>query len=225
MTTARLYSQGMNPFSEKVICGLSLKGVDFVRVEVTEADEIKRLSPDSQLLPVLELAGKRVSDSAAILQWLEELFPAPSLYSDDPKSRQQQQNLADWSDSSFAWYWNRWRTARDEHERALAQQSPGLLSRLHQKVERKIGLGSNVEIVNEREQEIMVEIASRLDDLVGFLGGREYFYGERPSVADISVYGMCLIMREGPMPGSAEMLGQRSSLVEHSQRISRISRL
>jgi len=225
MTTARLYSQSLNPFSEKVVCGLSFKGVDFVRVEVTEPDEIKRLSPEAQLLPVLEIDGTRVSDSAAILHWLEELFPAPSLYSSDPKSRQQQQNLADWSDSSFAWYWNRWRTARDERERALAQQSPGLLSRLHQKVERKIGLESNGEIVNDREQEIMLEIASRLDDLVGLLGGREYFYGERPSVADISVYGMCLIMREGPMPGSAEMLSQRASLVEHARRISRIARI
>jgi len=225
MTKARLYSQPMNPFSEKVICGLALKGIPFTRVEVTEADEIKRLNPETQLLPVLELDGKRVSDSGVILSWLEEAYPEPSLYSSDPKSRSQQQSLADWSDSSFAWYWNRWRTARQEHERVLAQRNPGLLSRLHQRVERKIGLDSNDPLVSDREREIMVEVASRMDDLVGFLGSREYFYGARPSVADISVYGMCLIMREGPMPGSAELLSARPSLVAHSERIASVSRL
>jgi glutathione S-transferase len=214
----------MNPFTEKVICGLVLKGVDFSRVEVNEPDEIKRINPESQLLPVLELDGRRVADSSAILNWLEELYPEPSLYASDPKSRQQQQNLADWSDSSFAWYWNRWRVARDERE--LEGQSPGLLSRIHQHVERKIGVDSGEEdSPSEREQEILQEVSSRLDDLVSFLGTREYFYGDRPSVADISVYGMCLIMRDGPMPGSADELGARPSLVEHFRRISHLARV
>lgn len=225
MQMARLYSQTMNPFTEKVICGLVLKGVEFARVDVSEVDEIKRLNPESQALPVLELDGQRVADSSRILQWLEELYPEPSLFSADPRSREQQQSLADWSDSSFAWYWNRWRVARDEHERAVASESPGLLTRIHQRVERKIGgESSDVIAASEREQEILQEIASRMDDLVGFLGSRDYFYGSRPSVADISVYGMCLIMREGPMPGSAEVLGDRPSLVQHANRISRLAR-
>ncbi len=226
MVSARLYSQELNPFSEKVICALAIKQVPVQRIEVSDVDEIKRLSPEKQLLPVLEVDGRRVSESSDILRWIEELWPEPSLFADDPKTRVRQEHLAEWSDSSFAYYWNRWRLAREHQERERARASKGLLSRIHQHVEGKLGLESfDANSISYDERGIMRDIASRMDDLVGFLGSRDFFYSNQPSVADLAVFGMLLVMREGPMPGSAEMLAGRPSLVAHLDRMIGNSRL
>ena len=48
----------MNPFAEKVASALMMKGVEFSRVVIDEADEIKRVSPETQLLPVIEYRGR-----------------------------------------------------------------------------------------------------------------------------------------------------------------------
>lgn len=220
MTTVRLYSQGLNPFSEKVACALSIKDVDYLRLEVADADEIKRLNPESQLLPVLEVDGKRCSESPKIVRWIDSLYPEPSLFATDPGTRSRQENLAEWSDTSFAFYWNRWRAARDETRRVQASRSQGLLTRLHRRAGEKMGFEPNGEDTpSSAELEIVVDIGKRINDLVGFLGTRPYFFAEQPSVADIAVYGMLLIMRDGPMPGSAKLLEDRPSLVAHLERM------
>ena len=50
MPITRLYSQDLNPFTEKVICGLALKGLDYTRIEVS----IDRLRVKRRLCIVLE---------------------------------------------------------------------------------------------------------------------------------------------------------------------------
>lgn len=225
MPTAKLYSQRLNPFTEKVACALALKGTEYRRIEVSDVEEIKRLSPDKQTLPVLEVDGERVSESADILLWLEELYPEPSLFSADPKIRRQQESLAEWSDTSFAFYWNRWRTATSDHERRQSNDSPGLLSRIHQHVEERMGIESNAAMENiPGVKGIMEELGHRMDDLVGFLGSRPYFFSDRLSVADLAVLGMLLVMRDGPMPKSAEMLASRPTLAAHTARMTRLTR-
>lgn len=225
MHNVQLYSQALNPFTEKVACALALKGVNYRRVEVSDAEEIKELSPDKQTLPVLEVDGKRVSESGAILIWLEELYPEPSLFAAEPQIRRKQESLADWSDASFAFYWNRWRALRDEHERKGVRSAPGLLTRIHQHVEERLGFESDSasEIIPGSES-IAEDLAARMDDLVGFLGNRPYFYAEQLSVADLAVFGMLLVMRDGPMPGSATLLAGRPTLVAHTARLIELSR-
>ena len=227
-SVVRLYSHPVNPFSEKVACALALKRVPYERVEMTDPEEIKALNPDTQQLPVLEVDGVRMADSPRIVRWLEELYPEPSIFATDPRARAQQESLAEWSDSSFAFYWNRWRAAQAEaeieRERAADARPPGLLARIHQHVEgRRGGDGQDAEETSAAEQDIMVEVAQRMDDLVAFLGSRPYFYSDSPNVADIAVYGMLLVMREGPMPGSAELLAERPTLAAHLQRMSRLT--
>ncbi|MCP4040231.1 MAG: glutathione S-transferase family protein, partial [bacterium] len=217
--------QRFNPFTEKVACALALKGVEYLRTDVSEADEIKRLSPETQTLPVLEVDGKRVADSNDIIRWLEDLYPEPSLYSQDPKIRRQQESLADWSDSSFAFYWNRWRAVMDEHERAKDQANPGLLSRIHQHVDQRLGIEheeSADDIPGVRP--IIEALSNRLDDLVGFLGSRPYFFSDQLSVADLAAFGMLLVMRNGPMPGTAQMLESRPTLMVHTAQLTKLTR-
>ena len=225
MTTAILYSQLLNPFTEKVACALALKGMEYRRIEVTDSEEIKRLSPEKQTLPVLEVDGERVSESSEIVGWLERLIPEPSLYSPDPRIRRQQESLAEWSDSSFAFYWNRWRTISADHERRQNSDSPGFLSRIHQHVEERMGKHQDGSLEHvPGAQGFMEELEDRMNDLVGFLGGRSYFFADEMSVADIAVFGMLLLMRDGPMPRSAEMLADRPTLAAHLGRLTKLTK-
>ncbi len=108
----RLYTQALNSYTEKVAAALALKGMPFARVVSEEPEDVQRWSPIARTLPVLEIDGRRKSDSIKIVKWLDELHPNPPLFSGDPRIAEAQRHLAEWSDDSFTWSWNRWRTAR-----------------------------------------------------------------------------------------------------------------
>lgn len=224
MPNVKLYSQPLNPFTEKVACALAVKRVEYQRISVSESDEIKQLSPDKQTLPVLEVDGKRVSNSSEILVWVEELFPEPSLFAVDSKVRHQQESLAEWSDTSFAFYWNRWLNAVADHERSKNASATGLLSRLHQRVDKHMGIEHDAAVDNlPVVRNIMTELGNRMDDLVGFLGNRPYFFADQLSVADLAVFGMLLVVRDGPMPRSITLLADRPTLAAHTARLTKLT--
>ena len=83
--------QGVNP--RRVIIYLAEKGIDVLRIEIdTVAREQKRpaflaLNPAGKI-PVLELDdGRALSESAAIVEYLEELHPEPPMIGTDPVRR------------------------------------------------------------------------------------------------------------------------------------------
>lgn len=215
LETIRLYSQTMNPFTEKVARALIMKRLDYERVEVNDPGEVRRLSPVTQKLPVLEIGAERHAESGEILSWLEQRYPEPSLYSSDPQTKEQQRRLAEWSDTSFLWYWDRWRQARFPRPGDEQPPAAGLLAKLRD----HLGQRSSPSRVELRELEVIDELAHRLDDLVGFLGNRPFFHAEEPSAADLSVCGMLSIVRDGPMEAGAEALRQRPALLEYMERV------
>jgi glutathione S-transferase len=215
LETIRLYSQPTNPFSEKVARALIMKRLDCERVEVSDPTEVRRLSPVTQKLPVLEIGSERRAGSDEILGWLEDRYPEPSLYSSDPQVRQQQQRLAEWSDTSFLWYWDRWRQARFPRPGDEKPPAAGLLDKLRG----HLGQRTSPSRVELRELEVIDELAHRMDDLVGFLGNRPFFHADEPSAADITVCGMLTIVRDGPMEMGAEELRLRPVLLEYMERV------
>ena len=219
MPEIRLYTQSVNPFSEKVARGLALKKLPFRREVSDQPEDVKRWSPVTQRLPVLEIDGDRVHDSDRILLWLDERFPEPPLRSSDPKTAASQERLASWSDSSFLWYWDRWRAARYPRPGDEQPASPNLLARFAHSIGRSFGGEEVVTRADLREAEIIEELGHRLDDLVGFLGDRPFFYADQPSVADLSVYGMLRILETGPMTNTASMLHAHKSLTAYVKRM------
>jgi len=207
----RLYTQAVNPFSEKVAAALALKGLAFERVRVDQPEEIARLSPIARTLPVLEIDGRRKADSLAILEWLDALHPDPPLYSPDPRTAVAQKSLAGWSDDSFLWYWNRWRTARYPRPGDEEPPDDSPLGRIWERVGRRLGRGPQSR-AEQRELEVIGELQDRLTDLVGFLGTRPFFHGLEPSVADLSIYSMLVVLRGGAIPGCAEAIEDRPTL-------------
>ncbi|MCG8591223.1 MAG: glutathione S-transferase family protein [Proteobacteria bacterium] len=218
----RLYTQTVNPFAEKVARALHLKGLPYERVVSDDPADVKRWSPVTGALPVLEIEGDRIADSPIIVRELDARFPDPPLLDPDPVVAAQQESLAEWSDSSFSWHWNRWRAARYPRPGDELPCQDGLLGRLRDRF-----LGGRRAMLTRaqvRELEVMDDLARRLDDLVRFLGDRPYFHSDRPSLADLSVFGMLQVVRDGPMELGARIVAERPTLSDYLERMERVTR-
>lgn len=209
----RLYTQATNPYAEKVAGALALKGLDFERIVSDDPEDVGRWSPVARTLPVLEVDGQSKADSVAILAWLDERFPESPLYSPDLRTAEAQRSLASWSDDSFAWYWNRWRAARSPQPGDEERPPDGLLGRVKVRLGRHFGTDRDPQArAAARELEVVHQIEARMDDLVGFLGDRPFFHADEPSVADLSVYAMLRVLREGAIPLCAHSMDERPAL-------------
>lgn len=218
----KLYTQTTNPFTEKVAAALALKGLPFERVISDDPDDVARWSPVARTLPVLEIDGKRKADSIKIVRWLDSLFPEPALISPDPRTADAQRRLAEWADDSFLWYFNRWRTARYPRPGDEEPMEDGLLIRLRDHLSRHLGRTPErpASHADARELEIIQEIEGRMTDLVGFLRDRPFFHADEPSIADLSVYSMLVILQAGAIPNCAELIAARPALAAFLERMS-----
>jgi glutathione S-transferase len=214
----RLYTQTMNPYTEKVAGALALKGLAFERVVSDEPEDLQRWRPIARMLPVLEIDGRRKSDSLKIVHWLDQLFPDPPLYSPDARVAEAQRQLADWADNSFIWYWNRWRTARYPQPGDEAPIDDSILARIKGQIGRTLGHTPRSR-ADLRELEIIRELQDRMDDLVGFLRDRPFFHAEEPSLADLAVYAMLLVLREGSIPDMPDSIADRPTLAAFLDRM------
>jgi len=141
------------PFStnvERVALALGHKGLGAEWVDVDPADrsEVERLSGQS-LVPVLELDGRVLVDSTAIIEELERLHPEQPLYPADPARRAEVEVFVDW--------FNRvWKRPPNELEAELAKAEPdrGTVERLGR------------------------EITGALDRFEALLSGRDYLFGD-----------------------------------------------
>jgi len=84
----RLYTQSRNSAGERVRIALHLKGIpyEYVAVPSLPRGEYRRRNPQG-LMPALEVEGRIVAQSTAILEYLEETHPAPPLLPADPIGR------------------------------------------------------------------------------------------------------------------------------------------
>jgi glutathione S-transferase len=141
------------PFStnvERVALALGHKGLaaDWVDVDPADRGEVERLS-GQPLVPVLELDGRVLVDSTAIIQELERLQPDPRLYPSDPARRAEVEVFVDWFDRV-------WKRPPNDLEAELSKAEPDPAE-----VER---LGS--------------EIAGALPRFEALLDGRDYLFGD-----------------------------------------------
>lgn len=84
----RLYTHPDSSAARRVEIALELKGLTYESIcTVPSADaSYRRLNPQC-LLPMLDIDGERVAQSLAIIEWLEERFPAPALLPAPPLLR------------------------------------------------------------------------------------------------------------------------------------------
>jgi glutathione S-transferase len=220
-TTPRLvlYGPAQTPFTEKVRRALLFKKLEFEMFEPSGPEDYRRWSPQTGLLPVLTIDDERVADSTAILLRLDERFPNPPLLASEPKTASQQRQLEDWADESFLFYFLRWQRLQRQREAAeAAAVQRGGLARV--KSLRRLMAWLRAGGTWERpETAIARGIADRLDDLVKLLGARPFFYADRPSMADLAVYGMLRAVERGVMPQSAQQMQARPGLISYMRRV------
>jgi glutathione S-transferase len=214
-----LYGPANSPFTEKVRRALLYKGLEYALVEPTHVDDYKRFSPKTGQLPALDLDGEHVPDSTEILLRLDQVYPEPPLLSSDPTVAAQQQQLEEWADESFLWYFMKYRrmVMGSDYEAPLPlagerdpEPPPGRTSPLWRRVGAFLRAGGTWE---RPHTALLRELALRLDDLANFLGARPFFYSDRLSMADLAVYSMLVFLREDRIPGAALLLAARPTLV------------
>lgn len=86
----KLYSMDFNSAGQRVRTALHLKGLDFEYISIKRLgwDAYREINPQG-LAPTLDVDGKLIAQSTAILEFIEEEWPEPSLYPDDPFERAQ----------------------------------------------------------------------------------------------------------------------------------------
>jgi glutathione S-transferase len=141
------------PFStnvERVALALGHKGiaVEWVDVDPADRSEVERLS-GQPLVPVLELDGRILADSTAIIEELERLQPEPRLYPVERARRAEIEVFVDW--------FNRvWKRPPNELEAELGKAAPD----------------------RETAERLGGEIAAALDRFEALLGDRDYLFGD-----------------------------------------------
>ena len=89
MSRAVLYDYFRSSAAYRVRIALNLKGVDYesravdLREGAQRSDDYRRLNPQG-LVPMLEIDGQRLTQSLAILVYLDQRFPEPPLVPRDP---------------------------------------------------------------------------------------------------------------------------------------------
>jgi glutathione S-transferase len=202
-----LYGPVGAPFVTKVRGALALKKLPFELVEPSSPEDYRRWSPETGLLPVIDVDDRRVPDSGRILDFLDVRFPEPPLVAADGKVADSQRRLERWVEESFMFYWVHYLRAlvdREEGPATAARPLRGLLRRGP-----RPATGSNLGL----------EFAQRLDDLINFLGDRPFFYADRVSRADLAVYSFLHRLPEIVGPRVLRELEERPGLLSHLARV------
>jgi glutathione S-transferase len=224
MADMMLFGSRLSPFVEKVARALSLKGLPFRAVDLKSPLDLRRWNRVTGKMPVLEIDGERVWDSTFILRRLDALRPEPPLFAADAATAAAQRLLEDWSDEALYWYVMalRWTPRNAAATTAqITQGAPAMLRPLLAPIiSRQIGRMPRVQGLGRLPYEVLVrEVEERLDDLVVVLGAHPFFYAERPSAADLAVYGQLHCGCSGPTPDFAARVAARPTLAAFMRRV------
>ena len=100
---AKLFHVPLSPFCRKVRLSLAEKRIECELVEERywekDADFLRR-NPAAKV-PVIKIDGRTMSESAAICEYLEELYPDVSLMPSEPEARYEVRRLVGWFDDKF----------------------------------------------------------------------------------------------------------------------------
>tara|TARA_R110002096_G_scaffold314847_1_gene509024 strand:+ start:219 stop:917 length:699 start_codon:yes stop_codon:yes gene_type:complete len=165
----------ISPFVRKVLITLELKDMEFTcvpQVPFFPTPEFQAVSPLGRI-PVLKHGDFILPDSSAIVQYLDELHPMPSVFPADLQDRAQ----ARW----FEEYADEW-LGRSVVFNLFFQKVVGPLL-LKQPPDEKL-----------IKQALEVDIPNSLDYLEGVVPAQGYMFGDI-SIADLAVTGMFLNAR------------------------------
>lgn len=204
-----------------MIRALRVKDRRFEYCEPSSPAELRRWSPETGQLPVIEIGGDRIVDSEAILDALDARFPEPPLLSRDPKVAREQRRLSTWVGETFRFYLIRWvgrgmgsqigNEALDEEGNALGPLARmGLLTPEGRIDDQALG-------ISMREPD--PEFERRIQDLSSMLGERRYFHADALSRADLAVFASLLTLYRNRFVGGRALLDRHPRLIGYVERL------
>ena len=170
----RLYEAKMAPYPRRVKIYLAEKGIELERVEVdlhareNRSPAFLKKNPSGKI-PVLELdGGVFLPESAAIMEYLEEIYPSPSMLGETPEQRAQTRATDRVASEIFT---------------VLAQ----MLMHTHPAARQ-----FHPELVQHRQVgEALQPLVDQLfDQLEERIGDRSFLAGLRPTVADCTLFAL-----------------------------------
>jgi glutathione S-transferase len=178
-------------------------------------------------LPVIELDGRRIGDSTAIIAALEQRHPDPPLYPTDPQHRQRALALEDWFDEQLGpavrrFAFHALRSDRDKFDELAGQQVPPAFRRYRRVAGAyaRVFTATRFQTVSPRRaDEARDATLAALDRLESELGENQYLVGERFTVADLTAAALfypLVLPPEGPvqMEPPASVADLRDSLAD-----------
>lgn len=186
------------PFSHncvKVRRALDLKGLAYETVDIAPLNRAPvRLASGQPLVPVLVDGERAISDSTAILLYLEGAYPGRPLLPNDPRLRAECLVLEDWADASFMAltrrlaYWNALSTP-DFIEERFFPRARGLSRRVKGQFARR-AIRRRFRLSAERNRSDEDEIRRLADLAMKRLGERPYLVGDTLTLADVTLAAM-----------------------------------
>jgi glutathione S-transferase len=197
MAEATLWHIEISHYNEKARWALDYKGVPHVRRAPTPgahmAVALWLTRGKCATFPLLELDGERIGDSTRIIERLEQRFPEPPLYPEDPEERARALALEDFVDEQVAPHvrllvWHEAIKDREAFGRFAARHGP--LGERAVGVARAMG-SAFVKLRYRVDEQGATELAKRkiaagIDRVESELGDGEYLVGDRFTVADLT---------------------------------------
>jgi len=197
----KLYNFFRNSAGYRVRIALALKGLDYEYKSVSIlpgnmqqlSEAYKAVNPQA-LIPTLEHDGARITQSIAICEYLEEMFPAPTILPKDPVTRAQ---------------------ARAFAAAIACEVHPINMVRTHRYMEQDMKLSAE-----QRDQWYKHWAMTGLAALEQILAAREktmFAFGGYPTVADIFLIPQCYNFRKAnidflPYPRISEITARCEQL-------------
>jgi glutathione S-transferase len=215
-----LWQIQVSHYSEKARWALDYKGIDHRRRTPLPGTHIPialwLTRGETMTFPVLQLDGRAIGDSTAIVAALEELRPDPPLYPADPSERARALDLEDFFDEQLGPYarllvFHELIGDPEAFAELAAQTVPGPLARMkgltgtYGRVFTSLRYGAQRDSAAEEARAKILAAMDRLEAELAGSGG-EYLAGGRFSVADLTAAALFYPVvgpEEGPLPPNA----------------------
>jgi glutathione S-transferase len=204
-----LYQFELSQYSEKVRLILDYKGLDYRKIEVTPGVgqvELMRQAGQRQV-PVLKDGSVFIGDSTEIALYLERKYPEKPLIPTAAKTRGLCLMMEEWADESigskgrkaFIGAFNKNQNFRTS---LLPDGTPDFFKTLVGSIPGEIldVLGSGVGFGGDAVKQAVTALRQDLDALCSILQDSPYLLGDTPTLADLAVAGLSIILKfpDGP---------------------------
>ncbi|MEM1367685.1 MAG: glutathione S-transferase family protein [Cyanobacteria bacterium P01_H01_bin.15] len=200
----KLYQFELSQYSEKVRLILDFKGLDYQKIEVTPGIgqiELLRLSGQRQV-PVLQDGDLVIADSTEIAFYLDRKYPDSPLIPIDPYRRGLCLMTEEWADESIGLksrvaFFAALKQSQNLRTSLLPTKTPDFLKSLVGSAPRELldVLGTGVGLSKEAINSAMTGLKQDLEALTLILQTQPYLTGQNPTLADLTVAGLSLLLK------------------------------